>query len=150
MALGPPKCVMHMYVSWSQNASSVTRAHGAPKSQWGSFGYYKALEAMWGPRSRANEARSRQALILRLFDVLIQKMTFISGANKNKNTVKGGNFEHFSASTLNYFFTYCIRAMDQTPIWGLVQRQYIFMLIKNWSPQLFSYCKKWGAFNVTP
>ena len=35
-----PKCVMHMYVSWSQNVLSVTRARRVPKSQWGSFEYH--------------------------------------------------------------------------------------------------------------
>ena len=43
-------------------------------------------------------------------------------------TVNRGSFEHFSASTLNNFFTTCISAMNQRPILGLVQKQYICIL----------------------
>ena len=58
---------MHVEVSWSQNVSSVTRERGAPKSQWRSFGYHKALDNTWCPRSRANGTRSKQALQIKSF-----------------------------------------------------------------------------------
>ena len=52
--------------------------------------------------------------------------------SNRKCTVNRGNLEHFSASTSNNFFTNCIRAMNQRSIWGLVQRQYFCVLMKNW------------------
>ena len=40
VALGPPKCVMHVEVSWSQNVSSVTTSTRGYKNRWGSFEYH--------------------------------------------------------------------------------------------------------------
>ena len=59
VALGPPKCC-HVYVRFMVPKCFISNEDTrAPKSHWGSFGYHKALEATWVPRSRANEATSR-------------------------------------------------------------------------------------------